>query len=227
MQAASCNSYINAETDVFQALTTPSECGRDFQSAKTGTAVSEAVATPFKARTDDLQDVNTPLNSEAVTTPSQSIKAVLQAFTTPPQPRAAGMQALFTPSNAEAVVLKSVTTPSKQMTTPVKPLTPSSVGNTTYTSTTRTAATQASWLVEMSRRKDIRSGQEDAGSRSDPAIAGPRIVEGSALADLKTEFDKKMDKLEKDLAEEKSARLKLEKEVQDLKVFVAQLRLSN
>eukprot|EP00092_Neocalanus_flemingeri_P024859 GFUD01026955.1.p1 GENE.GFUD01026955.1~~GFUD01026955.1.p1 ORF type:complete len:377 (+),score=84.20 GFUD01026955.1:2-1132(+) len=226
LQAASCNSYINAETDVFQALTTPSECGRDFQSAKTGTAVSEAVASPSKARTDDLQDVNTPSNSEAVTTPSQSIKAVLQAFTTPPQPRAAGMRALNTPPNAEAVVLKSVPTPSKQMTTPVKALTPSSVGNTNYTSTTRTAGTQASWLVEMSKRKDIRNGQEDAGSRSDPPIAGHKVDEGSALADLNKELDKKIDKLEKDLAVEKSARVNLEKEVQDLKVFVTQLRLS-
>eukprot|EP00092_Neocalanus_flemingeri_P041023 GFUD01044667.1.p1 GENE.GFUD01044667.1~~GFUD01044667.1.p1 ORF type:complete len:526 (+),score=129.48 GFUD01044667.1:43-1620(+) len=221
LQAASCNSYINAETDVFQALITPSECGRDFQSAKTGIAVSEAVATPSKARTDDLQDVNTPSKSEAVTTPSQSIKAVLQAFATPPQPRAAGMQALNKPPNA-----KAVTTPSKQMTTPIKALTPSSVGNTTYTSTTRTEATQASWLVEMSRKKDSRDGLEDAVGRSDSFIARHKIVEGSALSDLIEEFDKKVDKLEKDLAEEKSARLKLEKEVQDLKVIVTQLRLS-
>eukprot|EP00092_Neocalanus_flemingeri_P022629 GFUD01024544.1.p1 GENE.GFUD01024544.1~~GFUD01024544.1.p1 ORF type:complete len:553 (+),score=131.76 GFUD01024544.1:40-1698(+) len=238
VQAVNCNSPIKDETAALQAVTTPSKCATAFQPANTPSeaeiAVSEVVATTPrpKARTEDTQDTHTPYKSEAdvlfaVTTPSKSVKDILQAFTTPPTPRTAGLQALNTSSNAEANVFKSISNPSRPIITTTKALTPVlQAGNTSSKSLTMTGGTQASWMVEMSRRKDIKSGQEDAGSRSDPPIAGPRVDEGSALADLKTELDKKMDKLEKDLAVEKSARVNLEKEVQDLKVFVTQLRLS-
>ena len=70
-----------------------------------------------------------------------------------------------------------------------------------------------------------RSGLEGKGARSGLVTSETEMMDRSAFADFRKEFDKKLDKLENDLAEEKVARVKLEKEVEALKVIVTKLRL--
>merc|ERR1719186_1396874 len=171
---------------------------------------SKPLFTPSKAainkRRASLQAVTTPCKAlEAVTSPSKAETANLIAAFSPCKAGTVNLQTFTTPSKARKVTIQAVTTPFKAGTT----------------STPSKALPPSSWLGEM----DKRSGLEDAGARSGLATSETEMMDRSAFADVRKEFDKKLDKLENDLAEEKVARVKLEKEVEALKVIVTKLRL--
>merc|ERR1719186_559485 len=168
---------------------------------------SKPLFTPSKAainkRRASLQCVTTPYKAlQDVTTPCKALEAVTVS---PCKAGTVNLQVFTTPSKAGKVTIQAVTTPFKAgiNSTPSKALPPSS------------------WLGEMNKR----SGLDDERVRSGLVTSETEMMDRSALADVRKEFDKKLDKLENDLAEEKVARVKLEKEVEALKVIVTKLRL--
>merc|ERR1712096_563117 len=136
---------------------------------------------------------------------SKAETANLIAAVSPFKAATMNLQTFTTPSKAGKVEIQAVTTPFKAGTT----------------STPSKALPPSSWLGEMNKR----SGLEGKGARSGLVTSETEMMDRSAFADVRKEFDKKLDKLENDLAEEKVARVKLEKEVESLKVIVTKLRL--